>query len=143
LLSAQVEHLCCTDKSPANTYSQNSPPPGLGGSHHLPLYNILCVWSHGQHPNVILSQDSQVGVPKFSKLGLTRHLLKFFFLKRMVNEMLLNNDIQPFFVQMNLNFQKEINIIMYIIEFKKKSKLKSFHLNKILIKYEFQNFNKI
>ncbi len=31
--------------------------------------------------------------------------------------MLLNNDIQLFFVQMILNFQKEINVIMYIIEF--------------------------
>jgi hypothetical protein len=34
----------------------------------------------------------------------------------MVIEMLLNNDIQPFFfVQIILNFQKEINVIMYII----------------------------
>jgi len=48
----------------------------------------------------------------------------------MVIEMLLNNVIQLFFVQMILNFQKEINVIMYIIEFKKKSKFKSFHLNK-------------
>jgi hypothetical protein len=31
--------------------------------------------------------------------------------------MLLNNNIQLFFVQMILNFQKEINLIMYIIEF--------------------------
>ncbi len=32
--------------------------------------------------------------------------------------MLLNNDIQKKkFVQMILNFQKEINVIMYIIEF--------------------------
>jgi hypothetical protein len=38
----------------------------------------------------------------------------------MVIEMLLNNDIQIFFVQMILNFQKEINLIMYIIELKKK-----------------------
>jgi len=30
--------------------------------------------------------------------------------------MLLNNDIKFFFVQMILNFQKEINVIMYIIE---------------------------
>jgi len=35
----------------------------------------------------------------------------------MVIEMLLNNDIQHFFVQMILNFQKKINAIMYIIEF--------------------------
>jgi len=38
----------------------------------------------------------------------------------MVIEMLLNNDIQFFFVQMILNFQKEVNVIMYIIEFLKK-----------------------
>ncbi len=44
-----------------------------------------------------------------------------------------------FFVQMILNFQKEINLIMYIIDFKKK-KLESFHLNKISIKYEFSKF---
>jgi hypothetical protein len=30
--------------------------------------------------------------------------------------MLLNDDIYIFFVQMTLNFQKEINLIMYIIE---------------------------
>jgi hypothetical protein len=36
----------------------------------------------------------------------------------MVIEMLLNDDIQLFFfVQMILNFQREINVIMYIIEF--------------------------
>jgi hypothetical protein len=38
----------------------------------------------------------------------------------MVIELLLNNDIQLFFVQMILNFQKEINLIMYIIEIFKK-----------------------
>jgi hypothetical protein len=39
----------------------------------------------------------------------------------MVIEMLLNNDIQLFFfVQTILNFQTEINVIMYIIELKKK-----------------------
>jgi hypothetical protein len=41
--------------------------------------------------------------------------------------MLLNNDIQlVFFVQMILNFQKEINVIMYIIEFLKKVNLNHF-----------------
>jgi hypothetical protein len=38
----------------------------------------------------------------------------------MVIKMLLNNDIQLFFVQLILHFQKEMNVIMYIIEnFKK------------------------
>jgi len=40
----------------------------------------------------------------------------------MVIEMLLNNDIQTKIVQMILHFQKEINVIMYIIE-------KTFKLN--------------
>ncbi len=43
-----------------------------------------------------------------------------FFFKIMVIEMLLNNDIAFFFVQIILNFQMEINVIMYIIELKKK-----------------------
>jgi hypothetical protein len=37
----------------------------------------------------------------------------------MVIEMLLNNDIQLFFFQMILHFQKEMIAIMYIIELKK------------------------
>jgi hypothetical protein len=44
-----------------------------------------------------------------------------------------------FFVQMILNFQKEINVIMYIIKFFK-SKFESFHLNKISIRYEISKF---
>jgi hypothetical protein len=34
----------------------------------------------------------------------------------MVIEMLLNNDIQKTIIQMILHFQKEINVIMYIVE---------------------------
>jgi hypothetical protein len=45
-----------------------------------------------------------------------------------------------FFVQMILNFQKEINVIMNIIEFKILKKRESFHLNKISIRYEFSKF---
>jgi hypothetical protein len=43
-----------------------------GGSHHHPLYNILFAWPWDQHPNVILSQDSQMGVLKFPNLGLSQ-----------------------------------------------------------------------
>jgi hypothetical protein len=39
----------------------------------------------------------------------------------MVIEMLLNNDIQFYFYSNDFIFEKEINVIMYIIEFKKKS----------------------
>jgi hypothetical protein len=34
----------------------------------------------------------------------------------MIIEMLLNNNILFFFIQMILHFQKEINVIMYVIE---------------------------
>jgi hypothetical protein len=52
--------------------------------------------------------------------------------------MLLNDDIQFYFFSNELKFQKEINVIMYIIEFF--LKIKSFHFNKISIRYEFLNF---
>jgi hypothetical protein len=42
------------------------------GKPHLPPYSIFYAWPWDQHPKVILSQDSQVGVPKFPKLGLPR-----------------------------------------------------------------------
>jgi hypothetical protein len=60
------------DKPWANTNSQGSPRLGLRGSQNLPPYSILYVWPRDQHPNVILSWDSQVGVPKFSQLGLSQ-----------------------------------------------------------------------
>jgi hypothetical protein len=45
-----------------------------------------------------------------------------------------------FFVQMILHFQKEINVIMYIIEIFLKSKFEPFHSNKISIRYDFSKF---
>jgi hypothetical protein len=69
LVSAELEHFWCTNEPRVNTYSQDSPWPRLGGSHHLAPYSILCAWPWDQHPNVILSRDSQMGVLKFSKLG--------------------------------------------------------------------------
>jgi len=34
-----------------NTDTQDSPRPGLGGSHHLPPYSILYTSPPGPHPN--------------------------------------------------------------------------------------------
>ncbi len=48
----------------------------------------------------------------------------------MVIEMLLNNDIQLFFRQMILNFQKGIDVIMYIISIFKKVNSNHFILTK-------------
>jgi len=55
-----------------NSDTQDSPRPGLGGSHHLPPYSILYTSPWGPHPKGFLSQDSQVGVLKLPKLGLSR-----------------------------------------------------------------------
>jgi len=64
----------------ANTNSQDLPRLGLGGSHHLPPYSILYVWPQGMHPNVILSQDSQLGSPKIPKIGTLTTLEAYNFL---------------------------------------------------------------
>ncbi len=55
-----------------NSDSQDSPRPGLGGSHHLPPYSTFCGYPRCPHLNDILSRDSQVGVSKLPKLGLPR-----------------------------------------------------------------------
>jgi hypothetical protein len=53
-----------------NLDSLDSPRPGLGGSHHLPPYNILCSSPLRIHPNDTFSWDSQSGVPKLSRFAL-------------------------------------------------------------------------
>ncbi len=55
----------------SNTDSLDSPQPGLGGSHHLPPYSILCASPRHLHPNGFLSRESQGGVPKLSRFGLS------------------------------------------------------------------------
>ncbi len=54
-----------------NTDSLDLPRPGLGGSHHLPPYSILCVTLPHPHPNGFYSRDSQRGVLKLSWFGLS------------------------------------------------------------------------
>jgi len=51
-------------------HTQDSPRPGLGGSHHLPPYIIFCVSPRRLHPNGPFSRDSQVGVLKLSRVGI-------------------------------------------------------------------------
>ncbi len=53
-----------------NLDSLDSPRPGLGGSHHLPPYSIICVAPWHPHPNGFYSQDSQGGISKLSWFGL-------------------------------------------------------------------------
>jgi hypothetical protein len=54
----------------SNLDSLDSPRPGVGGSHHLPPYSILCSSAWRLHPNGSFSRDSQSGVPKLSQFGL-------------------------------------------------------------------------
>jgi len=50
-------------------HTQNSPRLRLRGSHHLPPYSSLCVSPQRLHSNGYFSRDSQVGVPKLSRVG--------------------------------------------------------------------------
>jgi hypothetical protein len=52
-----------------NTTPLDSPLLGMGGSHHLPPYSILCVTLRRLHLNGFLSRDSQSGVLKLSRFG--------------------------------------------------------------------------
>jgi hypothetical protein len=59
-------------RATGKTDTQDSPRPGLGGSHHLPPHSILCTSPRGPHPNGFLSRDSQVGILRLPRLGLLR-----------------------------------------------------------------------
>ncbi len=69
LVRTHSAHFQCWDKPQATLDLLDSPRPGLGGSHHLPPYSILCSSSPHLHPNGYFSQDSQNGVPKLSRFG--------------------------------------------------------------------------
>jgi len=71
LVNTHSEHSWCWAKPRATLDSLDSPRPGLGGSHHLPPYSILCISPPHLHSNDIFSRDSQSGVPKLSRLGLS------------------------------------------------------------------------
>jgi hypothetical protein len=62
----------CWNKPRATLDSLDSSRPELGGSHHLPPYSIICVCPRRLHLNVTFSRDSQSGVPKLSRFGLSR-----------------------------------------------------------------------
>jgi len=64
----------CSDKPWATLNSLDSPWPGLGGSHHLPPYSILCSSPPHLHPYGSFSWDSQSGVLKLSWFGLPTFL---------------------------------------------------------------------
>jgi hypothetical protein len=67
-----LEHLWCWDKPRVTSESQDSPRPGLRGSHHLPPYSILYTSPRGLHPNGFLSRDSRRQVLKLPRLEFPR-----------------------------------------------------------------------
>jgi len=70
LVSSHSELSWCWNKPRATLDSLDSPWPELGGSQHLPSYNILCVSPPHLHPNGTFSRDSPSGVPKLPRFGL-------------------------------------------------------------------------
>ncbi len=72
MVRSPSETLLVLEQATGNTDSLDSPRPELGGSHHLPPYSILYVAPPHPHPNGFYSQDSQGGVSKLSRFGLSR-----------------------------------------------------------------------
>ncbi len=95
LVNAQLEHFWCMDSPRANTDSQDSPWPGLEGNHHLPPYSILYACPWGLHPNIILSQDFQVGSLEIPKIGISMILEAHNFLCRPLIEMKSKTNLYP------------------------------------------------
>jgi hypothetical protein len=69
LVRTHSASIWCWNKPRATLDSLDSPRPGLGGSHHLPPYSILCVTPREPHPNDTFSRDSQGRVLKLSQIG--------------------------------------------------------------------------
>ncbi len=68
-----------TSTSHGHFDTQDSPRPGLGGSHHLPPYSILCSSRRRLHPNGTFCWDSQNGVcrtPTLAKCGVKPNTCK-------------------------------------------------------------------
>jgi len=53
-----------------NMDTQDSPWPGLGGSHHLPPYSILCSSPRRLHPNGFSLLGLPSGSPEISLAGI-------------------------------------------------------------------------
>jgi hypothetical protein len=56
-------------RATGNTDTLNSPRPGFGGSHHLPLYNIFCAWPRSPHLNGFSLPGFPNGSPEIVPVG--------------------------------------------------------------------------
>jgi len=61
-------------RATGNTDTQDSPRPGLGGSHHLPPYSILWTSPRGPHPNGFSLPGLPHGSPEISPSGTIKTL---------------------------------------------------------------------
>jgi hypothetical protein len=56
-------------RATGNMDTQDSPRSGLGGSHHLPPYSILCDWPRSLHPNGFSLTGFPSGSPEITPIG--------------------------------------------------------------------------
>jgi hypothetical protein len=69
LINAWFEHFWCMDESRANTDSQDSSHPKLGGNHHLLPYKIFMFGHRANTQMSFCPGGPKLGVQKFLKLG--------------------------------------------------------------------------
>ncbi len=77
-----VGALLVLGRATGNLDTQDSPRPGLEGSHHLPPYSILCVTPWGQHPNGHFVPRLPSGSPEIPSTGIPATLRAHNFLCR-------------------------------------------------------------
>ncbi len=64
-----VEAPLVLGRTTSNMDTQDSPQPGLGGSHHLPPYSIHCTSPRGLHPNGFSLLGLLSGSPEIVPVG--------------------------------------------------------------------------
>ncbi len=95
LVNALLEHFWCQDKPRVDSNSQDSPRPKLGGSHHLPLYIILCASPRGPHPNGIFVPGLSFGSLEIPKVVTPTTLGPNNFVCKPLIEMRSKTKLQP------------------------------------------------
>ncbi len=70
------------EQATGNMDTQDSPRPGLGGSHHLPPYSILCSWPRNPHPNGFFVPGLPSDSPEIAQVGTLATLEPYNFAKK-------------------------------------------------------------
>jgi hypothetical protein len=87
LVSTMLEHLWYSDKPRTTSNSQDSPRPRLGGSRHLPPYNIHCTSLQGPNPKGLVVSGFPKGSPEIAKVGTPTTLWGYNFVLKPLIEM--------------------------------------------------------